>query len=263
MDETSQWPQGVQDQHLPSASSQIMPAARKTQGVTAVERALAILDAFLGEGSRGLADLAKATGLAKPTVLRALVSLERTGYIVRLSDGRYQLGAKTMQLGAAYRANFRLDQHVLPVLQWLAKTTLESAAFHIRERDSRLCLFRVDSPQLVRDVPRQAELVPLDATSTGRVLAGAGWPGTDGDGRVLVYASSGVFDVQTASISTAVFSVDQALAGALTISGPVERFARADIEAIARVLVAAAHGLSLVLGAPLPTRAEDVHMTRL
>src|SRR4051794_6434726 len=121
MDETSQGPQAVQDQHLPSASSRIMPASRERQGVTAVERALAILDAFLGEGSRGLADLAKATGLAKPTVLRALVSLERTGYIVRLSDSRYQLGAKAMQLGAAYRANFRLDQHVLPVLQWLAK----------------------------------------------------------------------------------------------------------------------------------------------
>ncbi len=238
------------------------PAVRKTQGVTAVERALTILDAFLAEGSRGLADLAKATGLAKPTVLRALVSLERTGYVVRLSDGRYQLGAKTMQLGAAYRATFRLDQHVLPVLQRLAEMTLESAAFHIREKNSRLCMFRVDSPQLVRDVPRQARLVPLDQTSTGQVLSGAAWPGTDDAGRVPVYASSGVFDVQTASISAAVFGPDQALAGALTITGPVERLARADIEAMARVLVAAAHGLSLVLGAPLPASAGEISIVK-
>lgn len=101
MDETSQGPQGVQDQHLPSASSQIMPAARKTQGVTAVERALAILDAFLGEGSRGLADLAKATGLAKPTVLRALVSLERTGYIVHFE--RQPLSARRQDDAARCR----------------------------------------------------------------------------------------------------------------------------------------------------------------
>src|ERR1700761_304535 len=82
-------------------------AVRKAQGVNAVERALAVLDAFHGEGSRGLAELAKATELAKPTILRLLVSLERSGYVVRLSDGRYQLGAKLMQLGATYRGNFR------------------------------------------------------------------------------------------------------------------------------------------------------------
>jgi DNA-binding IclR family transcriptional regulator len=101
---------------------------RKKQGVNAVEHALAVLDAFIGDGSRGLADLAKTTGLAKPTLLRLLVSLEAAGCIVRLSDGQYQLGAKVMQLGTAYTSNFRLDQHVLPVLQSLASQTRESRA---------------------------------------------------------------------------------------------------------------------------------------
>ena len=63
------------------------PQPARKDGVTAAERALAILDAFIGDGSRGLAELAKATALAKPTVLRLLVSLERAGYVVRLSDG--------------------------------------------------------------------------------------------------------------------------------------------------------------------------------
>ena len=70
----------------------------KTQGVAAVQRALAILDTFAGAGSRSLADIAKITGLAKPTVMRSLVSLDEAGYVVRLSDGRYALGAKTFQL---------------------------------------------------------------------------------------------------------------------------------------------------------------------
>ena len=61
----------------------------KTQGVAAVQRALAILDTFAGAGSRSLADIAKITGLAKPTVMRSLVSLDEAGYVVRLSDGRY------------------------------------------------------------------------------------------------------------------------------------------------------------------------------
>ncbi|HEV2674787.1 MAG TPA: helix-turn-helix domain-containing protein [Aliidongia sp.] len=224
--------------------------ARKAQGVNAAERALAVLDAFIGDGSRGLADLAKTTELAKPTVLRLLVSLERSGYVVRLNDGRYQLGAKLMQLGATYRDNFRLDQHVLPVLDQLAAATRESVAFHIREGDSRLRLFRVESPQAVRDVPKPAVLIPLDATSTGHVLRTADWPVVGRDGRVAVYASSGVYDAQTASAATAVFAAGPVLAGALTVSGPVGRFGTAQVRDIAGHLVLAAHGLSMALGAP-------------
>jgi DNA-binding IclR family transcriptional regulator len=223
---------------------------RTPQGVNAAERALAILDAFIGDGSRGLAEIAKATALAKPTVLRLLVSLERSGYVVRLSNGRYHLGAKLMQLGATYRSNFRLDQHILPVLEQLAAATRESAAFHIREKDHRLSLFRVESPQEVRDVSRPAILVLLDETSMGRVLKSASWPEQGRDGRVLVYSSSGVYNSQTASVSTAVFAAGPVLAGALTASGPVGRFGPTHVRDIAVHLVQAARGLSAVLGAP-------------
>lgn len=235
----------------------------KTQGVNAVDRALVILDSFLSNGSWGLGEIAKATGLAKPTVMRSLVSLERAGYVVRLSDGRYQLGAKAMQLGMMYRASFRLDQHVLPLLRRLSQETLESSAFHIREKDSRLCLFRVESPQSVREVPPPIALVPLDATSTGQVLAASSWPTKERLATPLVYASSGVFNVLTASISTAVFGMDRALVGALTVSGPVQRFGRADIKAMARSLARAAHELSLVLGAPLPKDIAEPRIVRL
>lgn len=227
---------------------------RKPQGVNAAERALAVLDAFIGDGSRGLAEIAKATDLAKPTVLRLLVSLERSGYVVRLSDGRYQLGAKLMQLGATYRSNFRLDQHVLPVLELLAATTRESAAFHIREGEHRLLLFRVESPQAVRDVPKPAALIPLDETSTGHVLKTAKWPGHGQDGRVPVYSSSGVYDAQTASVSTAVFAAGPVLAGALTVSGPIGRFGAAQVRNIAVHVALAARGLSAALGASSAVR---------
>ena len=223
----------------------------KTQGVAAVQRALAILDTFAGVGSRSLADIAKITGLAKPTVMRSLVSLDEAGYLVRLTDGRYALGAKTFQLGSTYRANFNLEQHVLPVLQRLSRQTLESSAFHVRERDSRLCLFRVDSPQLVRDVARPTNLAPLDLTSTGHVLRTASWADRmDHGAHVLV--SSGIYDAVTASLSTAVFGHDGALVGALTVSGPIERIRQADLRALASQLTDASHQLSLVLGAPLP-----------
>lgn len=236
---------------------------RQAQGVNAAERALAVLDTFIGDGSRGLADIAKATDLAKPTILRLLVSLERAGYVVRLSDGRYQLGAKLMQLGATYRNNFRLDQHVLPVLEQLAAATRESAAFHIREGENRLLLFRVESPQAVRDAPRPAVLIPLDETSIGHVLRTATWPVLGSDGRVPVHASSGVYDAQTASVSAAVFSAGPILAGALTVSGPIGRFGAAQVRDIAAHLIKAAAGLSAALGAPSAEPTGTARIIRL
>lgn len=241
---------------IPLSSPQ---AESKIRGVNAVERALAILDGFIGDDSPSLAELARSTGLAKPTILRSLVSLEKSGYVVRLDSGRYQLGAKTVQLASAYTSSFRLDQHVLPVLKQLTEETRESAAFHIREKDSRLCLFRIDSPQVVRDVSQQVAPVPLDMTSTGRVLATATWPESERGAATpaRVYVSSGVYDVLTASISTAVFGVDRTLAGALTISGPVQRFGEADIRAMAKALARAAHRLSFTLGAPMPPATDE------
>jgi DNA-binding IclR family transcriptional regulator len=234
----------------------------KTQGVATVQRALAILDSFIGSGTRSLADIAKVTGLAKPTVMRSLVSLDEAGYVVRLSDGRYALGAKTYQLGSTYRANFNLEHHVLPVLQQLSQETLESSAFHVRERDHRLCLFRVDSPQLVRDVARPTNLAPLDLTSTGHVLSTARWTDRIHVG-ARVFVSSGIYDTVTASLSTAVFGHEGALVGAMTVSGPIERIRRADLRALASRLSDSSHRLSLVLGAPLPREAGALRIVNL
>jgi DNA-binding IclR family transcriptional regulator len=233
-------------------------SAPTSPGVKAAERGLAILDAFIERGTLGLADIAKATGLAKPTLLRLLASLGKTGYVVRLSDGRYQLGAKLMALGAVYRSNFKLDQHVLPVLEHLATVTRESATFHIREGDHRMSLFRVESPQAVRDVVKPATMVLLDETSTGSVLQAAAWP--EPNEPLTIYCSSGVYDTQTASVSTAVFAAGPVLAGALTVSGPVGRFGAAHSREIAGQLAAAACGLSTVLGAPmiLPSRRPRI-----
>jgi DNA-binding IclR family transcriptional regulator len=229
-----------------------------SRGVAAVERALSILDAFLGGGpSRTLAELAKATGLVKPTVLRSLVSLERCGYVVRLADGRYQLGAKVMQLGRTYRANFKLEGHVPPVLRQLADATSETASFNVRERDRRLCLFRVESSQVVRDFVDPAASLPIDKTATGCVLALVGKAAGSLDERP-VFSTAGIHDRQSASISTPVFGLDGHIVGALTVSGPIERFNSLQRKKSAARLVAAADRLSQVLGAADAVRGLSV-----
>lgn len=229
---------------------------RKTKGVNAVNRALALLDVFMDGGvSLSLAELTRRTKLVKPTVLRLLLSLEHGGYVTRLGNGQYQLGAKVMQLGTVYRTHFALDAHVLPVLRHLADVTGETASFHVKEGNKRLCLFRAELPQAVRVFLLAGTVHPMDDTASGLVLQTYSALGAQTQAKKLVFRTSGVRDSQTASISTPVFGDKGRLVGALTVTGPVNRFEVSASDKMVSHLLTEAGKLSRVLGAKtFPTK---------
>lgn len=238
--------------------SRMLERPRKTKGVNAVNRALTLLDVFLEGGqSLSLADLTRRTRLVKPTVLRLLLSLENAGYVIRLASGQYQLGAKVMQLGTVYRTNFALDAHVLPILRHLADVTQETTSFHVKEGNNRLCLFRVESPQPVRVFLAAGTVHPMDDTASGLVLQAFDAMGAQTQSKKLVFQTSGIRNSQTASLSTPVFGDGGRLVGALTVTGPVDRFPTSDTGKMAQNLLAASAKLSRSLGAKnFPTRPE-------
>jgi DNA-binding IclR family transcriptional regulator len=230
--------------------SRLAERPRKTKGVNAVNRALALLDVFMDGGSSlSLADLTRRTRLVKPTVLRLLLSLESGGYVIRLANGQYQLGAKVMQLGTVYRTNFALDALVLPILRHLTDVTQETASFHIKEGNKRLCLFRVDSPQPVRVFLAAGTVHPMDDTASGLVLQTYHALGDQTQSKKAVFQTAGIRDQQTASLSTPVFGDGGRLVGALTVTGPIGRFQALDANKTSQHLVAAAAKLSRTLGA--------------
>jgi hypothetical protein len=81
-------------------------AVSKQRGVASLERALTIVGSFttLDRGIT-LAEIAARTGFYKSTVLRLCASLEKFGYVVRLSDGRFVLGGALFRLGQIGRAH--------------------------------------------------------------------------------------------------------------------------------------------------------------
>ena len=67
-------------------------------GVAAVDRALAVLQAFKAETHvMALSELATITGLYRSTILRLVNSLLGGGFLERLPDGRYQVGSAPSQ----------------------------------------------------------------------------------------------------------------------------------------------------------------------
>ena len=112
--------------------------------VEAVERALAVLDAFHADKpAMTLGEIAAATGFYKSTILRLAGSLERLGYLVREDGGAFRLGPALWRLGSIYRAQFNLGDAVRPELRRLVEATGETASFYIRQGQSRVCLFSV------------------------------------------------------------------------------------------------------------------------
>ncbi|MBL8311728.1 MAG: IclR family transcriptional regulator [Burkholderiales bacterium] len=225
-------------------------------GVAAVDRALSLLAAFsAAQSALSLAELAQAARLYKSTVLRLLASLLHAGLVLQRVDGRYALGPQIARLSSVYARSFSLGDAVLPALQQLVDETGESAAFHIRQGDARLCLYRVDSPRPVRDHIRAGDLLPLDRGAGARVLDAWASPSARLSGarnarlardvrRLGYFAGIGDREKDIAGISAPVFNADGSLAGALTLTTPSHRYQAAHVESVLR----AAASLSTALG---------------
>lgn len=203
-------------------------------GVAAVDRALMLLAAFReGDRSLSLVELAERTQLVKSTALRLLASLIHFGLAQRLDDGRYALGPEVARLQSIYTASFSLEKVVLPALHQLVHRTRESAVYHVRQGDMRLCLYRVDSPQPIRDHVQVGDLVPLNRGAGGRVLtAFSGGKGAiyDRIRREGYAALVGDRSPELAGISAPVFKAQGELVAAVTLTMPANRFRKEHIE---------------------------------
>ncbi len=226
------------------------------EGVASADRALTVLSAFRkGDRSVSLAELAARTGLVKSTIMRLAVSLEAHGYLARTEDGAYRLDAEVLRLGTIYTQSFRMEAHVVPVLEELVARTGETAAFYVRRGEQRLCLFRADSPHLLRMHVRVGDALPLDNSAIAQVLRAfsprplpAYVAALD-----LPIVTMGATDPHTGAIAMPVFGPGDTLAGALALSAPVSRWVPEAVAAARPVLAEAAAALTRRLGGEAPT----------
>lgn len=222
-------------------------------GVAAVDRALAILKAFEpGQGSLPLAEIARRTGLYKSTILRLMSSLERAGFIRRLADGQYTIGHEPLRLAQVYQASFRLRDAIHPMLEALTEESGETSSFYVIENDSRVVLFRVEPKRAVRFSIHEGDRFPLHAGASGKILRAFGPSAERGlaDIREQFWAASyGERDPESASVSVPIFGMGHEFKGALTLSGPAERFNKVQVDEACKLLLRrGAQAISLLGG---------------
>jgi DNA-binding IclR family transcriptional regulator len=215
-------------------------------GTAAVDRALSVLFAFkAGQGELTLSELASLTQLHKSTVLRLLASLQHYDLVTRTSTG-YRLSTGVLRLHAAYSASSTLEDALMPILQALVYKTGESAAYHVRQGDTRLCLFRVDSPHPLRDHIRPGDVLPLTQGAGGHVLLAyedETHPAHEELLKVGAIVKHGDRVQGLSGISAPVVNAQGKLLGAITLTMPTERMKESFIAEVHQAAVEACRRL--------------------
>lgn len=199
-----------------------------------IDKAISVLDA-LESGPLGLAGLVGATGLPRATAHRLAVTLERHGLVDRDVEGRFAIGPRFV--------TFALPALARPALERLRDSTGESSQLYVRRGDARLCVAAMESAHGLRTIVEVGATLPLDHGSAGRVLRGdpvgtGGWIDSVEERQVGV-----------ASVSAPVRDRQGRLAGAVSVSGPVERLTRTPGETFGRQVVSAAREIEAGLEA--------------
>ncbi len=141
--------------------------------VESLARGLDVLQVFDAQHrALSLAEVAGATGLARPTARRLLLTLEELGF-VRSDDGAFELTPKVITLGTAYVASLGLWDVARPHLEALVRQTGESSSMAQLAGSDIVYVARVSVPKIIALRVDIGTLFPAQQTSQGKVLLAA------------------------------------------------------------------------------------------
>ena len=167
----------------------------------AIERTFGVLRAVAaGEGTVGVSEVARATGLAKSTCSRILASLDDLGMVERVDEaGRYVIGAGLVALAGSGTTPASLREVARPELLDLADRLGETAGLAVRDGRDGLYVDQVPAPGHVQVTDWTGHRIPLHAIAAGQALMG-GWD----DGEVADYAADGLEALTPRTVTTLV-----------------------------------------------------------
>jgi DNA-binding IclR family transcriptional regulator len=210
-----------------------------SSGVGVLDKTVAVLTT-LESGPASLAQLTVATGLARPTVHRIAVALERHRLLTRDTQGRFILGPRITELATAAGED-RLLAIAQPVLIQLRDQTGESAQLYRRQGESRICVAAAERATGLRDTVPVGSALPMSAGSAAQVLLAweepermhRGLRGARFSAATLAQvrrrgwgASVAEREAGVASVSAPVRGQGGKIVAAVSVSGPIERLTR-------------------------------------
>jgi DNA-binding IclR family transcriptional regulator len=157
-------------------------SGKDRQFVNALARGLEILRSFRpGEKFLTNTELAKRTGLPKPTITRLTYTLTQLGYLDTSADrGQYQLASGVLSLGYSLLSNLDVRELARPAMRALAERTRASVSIGMRDRLSMVYVESCRSNAAVTLRLDVGSRIPIATTAMGRALL-CGLPQTERD----------------------------------------------------------------------------------
>lgn len=142
----------------------------ETQGVRSVQRAVEILG-LLTESQPviSIAEIVRATGLAKTTVIRLVQTLEQNGLLWATAKG-YMAGPSLWRWAHLARATWELPPETKELMRGLAQLQRETVNLYVLRDIWRVCVAQQESPQSLRHVVQVGDELPLWGGASSKVL---------------------------------------------------------------------------------------------
>jgi IclR family pca regulon transcriptional regulator len=141
--------------------------------VEALARGLEVIRTFDRiHAKQTISQISERTLLARPTVLRLLLTLEELGY-VRNQDNLYSLTPKVVDLGMAYVSALGLYGAAKPHMENLAKEVDQSISLAELDGSDIVYTGRVEVPKIISVGVTAGARLPSASTALGRVLLAA------------------------------------------------------------------------------------------
>jgi len=138
--------------------------------MTAIAKALTILELCGREDSTGIAELIESTGLPRSTVVRMVGELMDRQFLERAERGRYRPGPAVRALARASSTDDAVNARAREQLRQLVEATGETAHYAVYEAGWSVYIDKVDGSHPIRAYTKVGGRSPAYATATGKAL---------------------------------------------------------------------------------------------
>ncbi|MFB9377953.1 IclR family transcriptional regulator [Kineococcus gynurae] len=142
---------------------------RAEGGVQSVERAFSVLTLLADHGGQlSLSEIAELAGIPQPTAHRLLKTMAAGGYVSRLPDRRYGLGARLIGLGQ--KATSLLHHFAMPHLTRLVDVVGETANLAVLDGTNVVYIAQAPSRHSMRMFTEVGRRVSPHCTGVGKAM---------------------------------------------------------------------------------------------
>lgn len=147
--------------------------AERNGTISSVNHAIDVIELLSEHGPTTVTDIARETGLPRPTIYRLLRTLTNRG-ITRADGKRHLLTLRLHELGVRAGATDLLQIRVQPILDRVVAETGLTAHFAVLDGDTAAYIAKRDGAGAIQMTSRVGWRAPLHCTAVGKVLLGAG-----------------------------------------------------------------------------------------